>query len=379
MTGKSSSGREISVLKYIDEYRNPELVKAIITEIDREFSTETIQLMEVCGGHTITIYRYGIHKLLPTNLHLISGPGCPVCVTGVQYIDQAIAIARQENVIIASFGDMIRVPGSSSSLQKEKGAGADIRVCYSPMDAVRIAEKNPEKEVVFLGIGFETTAPTVAAAVGSAFEHKIENFSVLSAHKTMPQAMKALLDSGDVDLQGFICPGHVSAITGTHIYDFIARDYHIPCVVSGFEPVDMLQTILMILRQINSNRADVENQYSRSVRESGNPKALELMWEIFEEADAEWRGLGIIPGSGLKIREKYHDFDANYKFVVDVPPAWECAGCICGDIMRGVKVPTDCKLFKIVCNPQDPKGACMVSSEGTCATWYKYAESELEA
>ncbi len=367
------------MLKYIDEFRNPELVNTIVANIDAVCSDNPVKLMEVCGGHTITIFRYGIQKLLPNNIQLISGPGCPVCVTGMEFIDKAIQIAHQTNVIVASFGDMIRVPGSRSSLQKAKGAGADIRVCYSPLDAVRIAEKNPGKEIVFLGIGFETTAPTVAAAIKFSYEQRISNFSVLSAHKTMPRAMKALLDSGDIDLQGFICPGHVSSITGIHIYDFIARDYHIPCVVSGFEPLDMLQAILMILKQISGQRAVVENQYNRSVREDGNPRALALMQEAFNEADTEWRGLGLIPGSGLCIREKYRDFDANNKFTFDISPAQEYTGCICGDIMRGVKIPTDCKLFKILCNPDDPKGSCMVSNEGTCATWYKYAESELKA
>lgn len=365
------------MLKYIDEYRNPELVKAIVAEIHREFSGEPIKIMEVCGGHTITIFKFGIQRLLPANIHLISGPGCPVCVTDIAFIDKAIALAHRENVIIASFGDMIRVPGSRSSLQKEKGQGIDVRICYSPMDAVAMAQKNPDKEVVFLGIGFETTAPTVAVAVKYAADNGINNFSVLSAHKTMPQAMKALLDSGEIDLKGFICPGHVSAITGVHIYDFIAKDYHIPCVVSGFEPLDMLETILMIVRQLNAGKGIVENQYGRSVREKGNVAAMTLIMEVFEAVDTEWRGIGTIPGSGLGIREKYQAFDANYKFDIKIEPVQETVGCICGDIMRGVMVPTDCSLFRRICNPEDPKGACMVSDEGTCATWYKYSSREL--
>jgi len=361
------------VLKYIDEFRNPDLVKSVVSEIHREFSGNSIKLMEVCGGHTITIFKYGIQKLLPDDIHLISGPGCPVCVTDIGYIDKVIALAHIENVIIASFGDMIRVPGSRSSLQKEKGCGIDIRICYSPMDAVHIAEKNQDKEIVFLGIGFETTAPAVAASVTFATDNGINNYSVLSAHKTMPQAMKVLLDSGEIDINGFICPGHVSAITGVHIYDFITNEYRIPCVISGFEPLDMLESILMILRQLNTGNATVENQYLRSVRENGNIHAAKLMMEVFEPVDTEWRGIGTIPGSGLGIRQKYRSFDANWKFNIEIEPAREYTGCICGDIMRGVKTPTDCGLFAKICHPEDPKGSCMVSDEGTCATWYKYS------
>ncbi|MBN2602026.1 MAG: hydrogenase formation protein HypD [Candidatus Marinimicrobia bacterium] len=361
------------MLKYIDEFRNPDLVKSVVSEIHREFSGKPIKLMEVCGGHTITIFKYGIQKLLPDNIYLISGPGCPVCVTDIGYIDRVIALAHIENVTIASFGDMIRVPGSRSSLQKEKGHGIDVRICYSPMDAVRIAEKNQNKEIVFLGIGFETTAPAVAAAIKFAADNKIHNFSVLSAHKTMPQAMKALLDSGEIDLDGFICPGHVSAITGVHIYDFITSEYRIPCVISGFEPLDMLLSILMIVRQLNRGKAIVENQYIRSVREDGNIHAMEMMMDVFEPVDTEWRGIGTIPGSGLGIRQQYRIFDANWKYNIEIEPVREYTGCICGDIMRGVKVPTDCKLFTKTCHPEDPKGSCMVSDEGTCATWYKYS------
>jgi hydrogenase expression/formation protein HypD len=360
------------MLKYIQEFRNPELTANIIHTINRECSTHPIKLMEVCGGHTITIFKYGIQKLIPDNIKLISGPGCPVCVTSNDFIDKAIEIAYLKNIIITTFGDMIRVPGSTTSLQSEKGKGIDVRICYSPMDAIKIAVDNPGKEVVFLGIGFETTAPAVAAAIQSAYANNINNFSVLSSHKTMPYAMKALLDSGEADLNGFICPGHVSAITGIHIYDFIAQDYHIPCVVSGFEPLDMLQSILMLIRLINRKQERVENQYTRCVKENGNPNAMQLMMDVFEESDTNWRGIGIIPKSGLKIRGKYQEFDANLKFDIVVEPAKEYPGCICGDIMRGVKVPTDCKLFKKICTPEDPKGACMVSDEGTCATYFKY-------
>jgi len=364
------------MLKYIDEFRNPQLIRSIVDKIHQECPDQTIKLMEVCGGHTVTIFKYGIQKLIPDKIKLISGPGCPVCVTDNGFIDRAVKIAHLDNVIITTFGDMIRVPGSTTSLQKEKGRGIDVRICYSPMDAIQIAKDNPENEVVFLGIGFETTAPAVAVAIQYAFDNRITNFSVLSSHKTMPYAMKALLDSGETDLNGFICPGHVSAITGIHIYDFIAQDYHIPCVVSGFEPLDMLQSILMLIRLINRKQGLVENQYTRSVKENGNLNAMQLMMDVFEESDTSWRGIGIIPKSGLKIRGKYQDFDANLKFDVVVEPTKEYPGCICGDIMRGVKVPTDCTLFKKICTPEDPKGACMVSDEGACATYFKYANRD---
>jgi len=360
------------VLQYIDQFRNPELVEFIMDKIHHECPRQNLKFMEVCGGHTIAIFKYGIQKLIPDSIQLISGPGCPVCVTETEFIDQALALAQLPDVIITTFGDMVRVPGSKTSLQQERGSGIDVRICYSVMDALKIAKDNPQKEVVFLGIGFETTAPTVAAAIKTASNQGIRNFSVLSAHKTMPNAMQALLNTGEIGLNGFICPGHVSTITGIHIYDFIAEKYQIPCVVSGFEPLDILETILMLIRLVNEGQGKVANQYIRSVKENGNPQAREIMLEVFEESDSNWRGLGVIPGSGLQIKSKYRDFDARYKFKITWEPAIENPGCICGDILRGVKIPVDCALFGKVCHPEDPKGACMVSSEGTCATWFKY-------
>ena len=360
------------MLQYIDQFRNPELVEFIMDKIHHECPRQNLKFMEVCGGHTIAIFKYGIQKLIPDSIQLISGPGCPVCVTETEFIDQALALAQLPDVIITTFGDMVRVPGSKTSLQQERGSGIDVRICYSVMDALKIAQENPLKEIVFLGIGFETTAPTVAAAIKTASDQSIRNFSILSAHKTMPNAMQALLDSGEIGLNGFICPGHVSTITGIHIYDFIAEKYRIPCVVSGFEPLDILETILMLIRLVNEGQGKVANQYTRSVKENGNPKAREIMLEVFEESDSNWRGLGIIPGSGLRIRSKYRDFDARNRFKITWEPAIENPGCICGDILRGVKIPVDCALFGKVCHPEDPKGACMVSSEGTCATWFKY-------
>ena len=328
--------------------------------------------MEVCGGHTVTIHKYGIEELLPGNIRLISGPGCPVCVTTNDYIDRAIALARQPEITMASFGDMMRVPGSHSSLLKEKANGADVHIFYSPQEALDYAREHPQRETVFLGVGFETTAPAVAATILAARELSLRNFSVLVSHKTMPRAMKALLDAGELALDGFVCPGHVSSITGLGIYAFLANDYQIPCVVSGFEPLDMLESIYRLIRQVCEGRAVVENQYTRAVKPEGNRRAQELMNSVFEEADERWRGLGLIPGSGLRIRETYAEFDAARRFDIDVPPSREHPGCICGDIMRGVKLPTDCPLFAKICHPGDPQGACMVSQEGSCATFYQY-------
>ncbi|MFH1214536.1 MAG: hydrogenase formation protein HypD [Candidatus Neomarinimicrobiota bacterium] len=362
------------MIKFMDEYRDPALIAEAAAEIKAITPDRPINLMEVCGGHTITIFKYGLKKLLPININLISGPGCPVCVTDPEFIDLAIALARRPNVIITTFGDLMRVPGSSSSLQDEKARGADIRTCYSPIESVEIATTNPDKEVVFLGIGFETTAPTVAAAILQAARRSLPNYSVLSTHKTMPSAMKALLDSGEIALHGFICPGHVTAITGPEIYQFIANEYKIPCVVTGFEPLDMLEAIYLLVKQIAENRAVVENQYRRAVKTGGNPQALAIMAEVFEPVDCIWRGLGNIPASGLRIHEKYRKFDASQKYPIYDLPSKISPGCICGDIMRGVKIPTDCRLFRKVCTPENPTGACMVSAEGTCATYFNYGD-----
>ncbi len=360
------------MIKYLDEFRTGKAADHYLEQIKRNMPPYPVTVMEICGGHTLTIMKYGIRTLLPPELRLLSGPGCPVCVTPQIYIDTALELAVRPDVIITSFGDMLRVPGSSSSLAGEKSKGADIRVCLSSMDALELARNNPGKEVVFLGIGFETTAPTVAWAVRAAAQEGRTNFSVLCALKTIPHAMQALLSGGELDIQGFICPGHVSAITGTGIYRPLAEDFKVPCVVSGFEPTDMLCTLAMIVTQLKAGEARVENQYTRSVREQGNPKALGLLDEVFTETDAEWRGLGVIPRSGLSIREAYAGFDAARKFAPITPPAKENPACICGAVMRGVKQPTDCTLFGRVCTPHNPVGACMVSAEGSCGIYYKY-------
>jgi hydrogenase expression/formation protein HypD len=360
-------------MKYMSAFRDSQAAAAVSHQIRKISPDRSIRIMEVCGGHTLTIHKYGIKDLLPENIRLISGPGCPVCVTSNRFIDHAVGLARIPDVIVASFGDLIRVPGSSSSLLNERSNGRDVRVSYSPMDAVEIARKESDKQVVFLGIGFETTAPTVAAAVKYARAEGISNFKILSAHKTMPHALKALVANREVNIDAFICPGHVSAIAGTGIYDFLAEQYHIPCVVSGFEPLDMLQAVYMIIRQIRDGRAAVENQYARVVSRSGNPMAQQLLKDVFMPCDMEWRGLGLIPESGLIPNEEYQQHDAKETIPVKLGVgSGENPACICGEIMLGLKAPSDCPLFATACTPENPKGACMVSSEGNCSICFKY-------
>ena len=360
-------------MKYVSEFRNREAAKAITAQIREIAGQRRIKIMEVCGGHTVAIFKYGLKNLLPKNISLLSGPGCPVCVTANRYIDYAITLSRLQDVIVTSFGDMIRVPGSQSNLLREKSRGADVRICYSPLDSLKIAKENPLKKVVFLGIGFETTAPTIATVVKRAHDEKLTNFSTLTAIKTMPHAMKALVTSGELDLNGMICPGHVSTITGTGIYEFLAKEYKTPCVISGFEPLDLLQSVLMIAKQITENRAEVENQYTRTTMVEGNKIAQTLLREVFVEWDAEWRGLGVIPKSGLVLNSKYSAFDAEKVFPIELKASKDNPACLCGAIMRGVKTPNDCRLFGKACTPESPIGACMVSDEGSCATYYKYA------
>ena len=363
-------------MKYLSEFRNKEIVDKLarrindlMADIDRD-----ITLMEVCGTHTMVIFRYGIKDLLPPGLHLLSGPGCPVCVTSNEYLDKAIAYAREDGVIIATFGDMVKVPGSESNLAKEKSDGAQIKVVYSSLEALKIARDNPRSKVIFLGIGFETTAPTVASSILIASQEKLSNYFVLSNHKIIPPAMRALVEDGQIKIDGFICPGHVSAITGSKIYEFISRDYGISCVVAGFEPIDVLQSISLILSQIKSGQAKVENEYKRAVTREGNLKAQSLMEEVFDLDTSNWRGIGEIEQSGLKIREKYRDFDVEKRFPISIEEPHENPECICGAILKGLKTPLDCSLFKKVCHPTHPVGACMVSAEGTCAAYYKYGK-----
>ncbi len=362
-------------MKYITEFRCSELAEGLIRQIHHK-SKMSVRLMEFCGGHTVTIFKYGIRQVLPKTVEMVSGPGCPVCVTANADLDKAIALSQIPNVIITTFGDMLKVPGSQSSLQETKAESADVRMVYSTMDALKIAESNLDKSVVFLGIGFETTAPTIAASVLEAKGKGIKNYYVLSLHKLCPPVIRAILDTGEVKLHGLICPGHVSAVIGSHPWEFIAKEYGIPCVVSGFEPLDILQCVDMLVGQIENSESKVEIAYRRGVRPEGNQQALKLMYEVFEPCPARWRGMGEVPNSGLKLRKQYQSFDAELAFDIKTAPAREPAGCLCGEVLRGVKTPLDCRLFRKVCTPQKPVGPCMVSSEGSCSAYYLYGKDD---
>ncbi len=361
-------------MRYTSEFRNPEVAKQLVAAIHAAVAGYAGQmtLMEVCGTHTMAIYAHGIRSLLPPQIRLISGPGCPVCVTPVGYVDHALALARRPGTIITTFGDMIRVPGSSSSLQREKAQGADVRVVYSPLDAVALAEKTQEKQVVFLGVGFETTTPTVAGAIVEAKRRGLRNFFALCANKTIPGPMAALAGDPELKVDGYICPAHVSAIIGADAYRPLAEQHKVPCVVTGFEPLDMLQGVEMLARQVVAGAARVEIQYSRIVKPGGNSKARALLEEVFEPCDTAWRGIGVLPDSGLQIRGAYAAFDAALQLPVTVEPPKEHPGCLCGEILKGKVTPGQCPLFRKACTPENPVGACMVSSEGTCAAEYKY-------
>jgi hydrogenase expression/formation protein HypD len=331
-----------------------------------------IRIMEVCGTHTTEFFRTGVKDLFPDGLFLIDGPGCPVCVTPNEYLDRAIEIGKRHRPVIATFGDMIKVPSSYSSLAKEKAAGMDIRIVYSPMNALEIAEGNPGAEVMFLSVGFETTAPAEAAVVIEAKKRNIKNFSLLAGNKLTPPAVKALLDAQEVKIDGFILPGHVSAIIGVSAWRFIAELYHKPCVVAGFEAPDLMMGMLSLIDLVQNNKHETINQYTRVVKEKGNPTALEILNRVFRAADARWRGIGVIPGSGLEIGEEYADFDAFRKFPVTPPEPKEAKGCRCGELLRGLIIPPDCALWGKACTPEEPVGPCMVSMEGPCAAYYKY-------
>ncbi len=361
-------------MKFVNEYRDPELGKKLLDRIHRR-SKKPARLMEFCGGHTVAIFKHGLRQLLPENIEMLSGPGCPVCVTASADLDQAIALSRLPDVIITSFGDMVRVPGSYSSLQRAKADGADVRIVYSVQDALAIARDNPEKSVVFIGIGFETTAPTIAASVLQAEQERINNYYILSLHKLCPPIMKTLLDLGEVRLNGIICPGHVSTIIGSHPYQFIPDDYNIACVVSGFEPLDILLCVDMLVNQIETGQPKIEIAYRRGVKPEGNTQAVRLMETVFEVSEANWRGIGTVPSSGLQLKPQYEKFDADKKFDIDAGPTREPEGCLCGSILRGVSTPLDCRLFRKTCTPEHPVGPCMVSAEGSCATYYHYGDS----
>ena len=358
---------------YIDEFRDKAVIQKIVDCLNA-YSGPNIKIMEVCGTHTMAISRYGLRTLLPKNIELLSGPGCPVCVTPTGYVDSATDLAENKNVIITTFGDMMRIPGNNSTLLHKKAQGCYVQMVYSPLNALDIAKANPEKEVVFLSVGFETTTPVIALSVSKAKEENIENFSILTANKTMPEAVKTLAGDKELALDGFIYPGHVSAIIGTDFFSYVAYNMEKAGVIAGFEPLDVLYSIQVLLKNITERKNVLENVYSRIVSKDGNIKAQQKMYEVFETVDAVWRGIGLIPGSGLGVNKAYEAFDAVKKFELKPKESPEPKGCACGEILKGKKRPYDCKLFKTKCTPENPVGACMVSSEGTCAAYYKYGE-----
>jgi hydrogenase expression/formation protein HypD len=364
----------VSGMRFVDEYRDPALARRLAAEIDDLVEPgRHYKLMEVCGGHTHSIYKHGVEDLLPDEVELVHGPGCPVCVIPMGRQDDAIAIAEQPDLIFTTFGDMMRVPSSNGSLLDAKARGADVRMVYSPLDALKIARQNPDREVVFFAIGFETTAPSTALTLKRARSEGVGNFSVFCNHVTIIPAIKAILDSPDLRLDGFIGPGHVSTVIGLHPYDFIARDHGKPVVVSGFEPLDVLQGTEMIMRQLAEGRSEVENQYLRVVRAQGNPLALEAIAETMElRSTFEWRGLGFISQSALRLRPAYNEFDAEERFGVPGVRVADPKACQCGEVLKGVIRPWECKVFGTACTPERPIGTCMVSSEGACAAYYNY-------
>ncbi|PWR22860.1 hydrogenase formation protein HypD [Zavarzinia aquatilis] len=366
-------------MKYVDEFRDREKAEALIREINTVVAGidlarhRPINIMEVCGGHTHSIFRYGLEGMLPKEIELIHGPGCPVCVLPMGRVDDCVAIAERPEVIFTTFGDAMRVPGSKKSLMQAKAAGADVRMVYSPMDALALARKNPGREVVFFALGFETTMPSTALTVLQAEAEGVRNFSLFCNHITIVPTIKAILDSPDLQLDGFLGPGHVSMVTGTAPYQFIARHYRRPLVVAGFEPLDILQSIWMVLKQIRDGRAEVENQYARIVSDAGNAAALAAVGRVYELREFfEWRGLGSIDHSGVRLRAAYAHFDAEKRFAIPNVTIADPSSCQCGEVLKGVIKPWQCKMFGGACNPETPLGALMVSSEGACAAHYQY-------
>jgi len=357
--------------------------KELLAEL-RAYQGRPVTFMEVCGTHTMAAARSGLRQLLPDRVRLISGPGCPVCVTPVGFVDHALALARTDGITITTFGDLVRVPGSSPigshsvppTLALARAQGCDIRVVYSPRDALALAREQPARQIVFLGVGFETTAPALAAAVLEAADQELDNFSMLLAAKTIPGALELLATAEDVALDGLLCPGHVSVIVGPEAYEPVVERFGLPCAIAGFEPLEMLRAMTELVRQIESGQPVVANCYPGAVRPGGNPKARELVARVFEPRDTSWRGLGVIPASGLGVRRAYRRLDAAARFAVDLPEPVEPKGCRCGDVLRGVLDPADCGLFGTSCTPETPRGACMVSSEGSCAARYQYRSDQ---
>jgi len=357
-------------VKFVDEFRNKEIAQGVIRRIF-EVSTRPVHLMEVCGTHTVSFFRHGIREMLPKHIRLLSGPGCPVCVTPNQDIDLAIALSRRDDVLLATFGDMMRVPGSTSSLQKEKAEGRSIGIVYSPLELLRLAKEHPEKKIVFLAVGFETTSPAIAMTVLQAHHEEIRNLYFLNSQKRVPPALRALLQSEKVQIHGVILPGHVCTVLGREPFEFLSKEFKRPAVITGFEPLDLLQAVWMLVKQIEQGQALVEIQYTRAVREQGNPTALSKMDQVFLPGEALWRGLGWIPASGSRFRGPFSGMDAR-RIEVAVEPSKEHPGCLCGEILQAVRTPPECPLFRTVCHPEHPVGPCMVSIEGACFTYYKF-------
>lgn len=387
-------------MKYVDDFKNPEAAQAIEKQI-KELAAQvpdgkTVNIMEVCGSHTMAIARYAIRDTLPENINLVSGPGCPVCVTDYGYIDTAIALAQRPNTIVATFGDMVNVPGGSTqksevggqrsddkspnqeitkspnTLAKMRASGANVEVCYSPTRAVELAKENPDQEIVFLGIGFETTMVPVIAIVDIAIKENIENLSVLTAFKLVPPALEALVSDPELNIDAFLCPAHVSAIIGANAYEPFVAKHAIPCVIASFEPVDIMYGLEKIMEQIVAEKAFVDNQYKRVVKDEGNPIAQKLLEKYLEPADVPWRGIGVIPGSGLALKDEFAKYDAAKRFDLKIEPGQPDKRCKCGDVLKGKIKPMDCAMFGKACTPMNPIGPCMVSSEGSCAAYYKY-------
>jgi len=366
-------------MKFVDEFRDPAAARALVMSIKELARSDEFKFMEVCGGHTHTIYRHGIEHILPPNIELVHGPGCPVCVIPMGRVDDAMWLAERPDVIFTSFGDMMRVPGSKGSLLEAKARGADVRFVYSPLDSLRIAVENPEKQVVFFAVGFETTAPSTAVTLVRAKELGVTNFSVFCNHVTIVPPIKAILDSPDLRLSGFLGPGHVSTVVGNRPYRFVPDVYGKPIVVAGFEPLDILQSVHMLLAQIREGRCEVENQYSRVVRDEGNPQAIALLGEVFElRPHFEWRGLGFISQSALKLNDRYSNFDAEVRYDMPGIRVADPKACQCGEVLKGVIKPWECKVFGTACTPETPIGTCMVSPEGACAAYYNFGRLHRE-
>jgi hydrogenase expression/formation protein HypD len=373
-------------MKYVDEFRDPDKARALASDIRRlvaripQARNRPLQIMEVCGGHTHTIFRYGIQQMLPDEVEFVHGPGCPVCVLPMGRVDNCVTLAERPEVIFTTFGDAMRVPGSRKSLLKAKADGADVRMVYSPLDALALARKNPDREVIFFGLGFETTMPSTAMTLIQAKAKRVRNFSLFCNHITIIPTMKAMLDSADMQLDGFLGPGHVSMVIGTRPYTFVAGHYGKPITVAGFEPLDVLQSLWMVLRQIAEGRCEVENQYGRVVPPDGNQAALAAIQEVFELREFfEWRGLGSIDHSGVRVRANYADFDAERKFAVPDVKIADPKACQCGEVLKGVIKPHQCKVFGSACTPETPLGSLMVSTEGACAAYYNYGRTAMDA